>query len=288
MRDLAARITASLSDPRCEPWFPELTECLTLSEWKRLRKEIGIVPETYSTARILQRSPSISGEIKSSFEYSSALKTPNIKIEAAQQQWANSYRRAGIRFYSTAEIENTSVLECISDALNIISEIPTLICSVQSLVRSLHVIKPPDADHDVSFSEPQIPFTIFVSVSPSRYGNESLRLAEAIVHEAMHLQLSLIEKSVVLCVPSQKRFFSPWREEFRPAQGILHGLYVFTVINHFLRELSFPQDLTGHTLDYVAIRRAEIARQLNAIQGFQKCADLTVIGSSFVSKLLSN
>jgi len=286
MGDLAARITASLSDPRCEPWFPELTEYLTLCEWKRLHKEIGIVPETYSTARILQRSTSICGDIKSSFEYSFSLKTPNIKIEAAQQQWANSYSKAGIRFYSTAELENTSVLACIGDALEIISRIPTLAGSINHLVRSMHVIRPPDAEQDVSFSEPYIPFSIFISVFEERVRNDGLRVAEAIVHEAMHLQLTMIENIVRLVSRKDSRYYSPWRHEYRNAQSLLHGLYVFRVIAQFLTRLLAVSESVDS--DYASIRLQNITAEINQIHMFSQCSELTLVGSRLVNRLIPN
>lgn len=288
MLDVEGKIVHSFENVSVDPWFSELTEVLTIHEWSRLWRTIGLSPTNYGTLRILSCSASAPRLKVREIDVSSFSRAQPMVVEMLSPKWTKCYREAGVDFYSSREIRNGQILQSIGDALRVISEIPNLMNTIGVLVRSLHVIKPPDAEHDVSFSEPQIPFTIFVSVTPGRYGNEILRLAEAIVHEAMHLQLSLIEKSVVLCVPSQKKFFSPWRKEYRTAQGVLHGLYVFTVINKFLRELSSTQDLSDNTLSYLALRRAEITSQLDTIQGFQKCTDLTVTGSFLVDKLLSN
>jgi len=282
MLDLADRIAVSIPDPRCEPWFPELTKCLTLHEWKRLRKDIGIVPETYSTARMLRGNALIPREIES-LEYAS-LKTLNIKIEAAHHEWADSYRIAGVRFYSTDEIENTAVLECIGDALSIISQIPSLISSVQALVRSLHVLKPFDTDHDLSFSEPQIPFSIFVSVFEERVPNDALRVAEAIVHETMHLQLTLIEQALAIVEPSRCKHFSPWRREMRSSRGLLHAVYVFSVIHHFLSRLISSEEVSSK---FIEARRSEIVNQMSQVGAFEQCQALTPIGRRFIRRMLT-
>jgi HEXXH motif-containing protein len=283
MADLAARITAVLGERGCEPWFPGLTGCLTSREWKRLRKEIGLWPETYTTARMLRSSASTPRVIRS-FEYSPSLTTPSIRIEMAPRQWSDSYRSAGVSFYSTHEIENTSVLECIGDALKIISQVPSLIDSVQRLVRSLHLIKPWDADHDVSFSEPHIPFSISVSVFEERVTNDALRVAEAIVHEAMHLQLTLIERTVAIVESNQCQHFSPWKREMRDSHGLLHAIYVFTVIHTFLSRLRSHQGLGSA---FINARLGEIVSQMRDVKSFEECQALTPIGRRFVRNFLT-
>lgn len=285
MLDIEGRIVRSFENVSTDPWFSELTEAVTTQEWGNLWRNVRLTPTTYGTSRILAGNASAPRLKVQSIEFS---KTESMVVEMLSPKWIRYYRQGGTVFYSAREIKNGQILQSIGEALDIIKGIPTLMKTVGFLVRSLHVIKPPDAEHDVSFSEPHIPFTIFVSVSPGRYGNEIFRLAEAIVHEAMHLQLSLIEKSVTLCLPSHKRFFSPWRQEYRSANGVLHGLYVFTVINRFLEELSSVQDVSDNLCNYLVMRRTEITNQLKVMQGFQECADLTVTGSFLAGKLLSD
>jgi len=280
MHDLVERIRASVEDRNSDPWFPELTHELTVPEWGRLHCDIGLTPNNYGTARVFRRSVSAPRAIIASLEKSSLYDVPTISIEAAQEEWADSYRKAGVSFYSADEILNTTILGCVQDAIVIINQVPSLRGTIDSLVRSLHLIEAEDVDLDVSFSEPHVPFSIFVSVPRQRLDNDALRVAEAIVHEAMHLQLTLIERTAVLYTANnEKKYFSPWRQEQRNAQGIVHGLYVFGVIERFLTSVR----CSGQ---YLAERCIRITEEIGQIRGFQNSLDLTPLGDSLVRRLL--
>ena len=58
------------------------------------------------------------------------------------------------------------------------------------------------------------------------------RVAEALVHEAMHLQLSLLERRIELVESDRTKAvaFSPWRNSERDVQGVIHALYVFVIV----------------------------------------------------------
>jgi len=138
----------------------------------------------------------------------------------------------------------------------------------------------------VSFSEPHIPFSIFVSASQQQNVTTALRIAEAVVHEAMHLQLTLVERVVLLVNLADGRYFSPWQGKYRTAQGVLHALYVFGVINSFIERL----EASGHdpavvSLDYVRRRHRQIAMEIHEIESFRYCPELTPIGTAFVRHL---
>lgn len=61
--------------------------------------------------------------------------------------------------------------------------------------------------YDVSHSTPVLPLSIFVSVPGADERHAELRLAESIIHEAMHLQLTFIESlSHSLSRPERQRF----------------------------------------------------------------------------------
>ena len=287
MDDLAERIEASLANPNGDPWFPELTADLAARAWDSLHRDIGLAPESYGTERVLSRRISAPREVITSLKTCpSTCATPQaISIEALTEECAVKYQEQGISFYSPDEIVHTTVPSCVENALAIINQVPSLMRTVGTLVRSLHVIKPGDADYDVSFSEPQVPFSIFVSVPETRIANDALRVGEAIVHEAMHLQLTLIEQTVRLALRTSLRIFSPWRNEYRTVQGVLHALYVFRVVDQFLSGASI---LTSHPvkLAYIQRRRDEIAQQMVKIRSFEQCSDLTETGARFAKNLI--
>ena len=288
MDDLAERIKASLENPNGEPWFPKLTADLDARAWDSLQRDLGLTPHSYGTERILSRSNSAPREIITSLKTCSRTCTtvPAISIEVLTPECAVQYEKQGVTFYTSDEILQTTILPCLEDALAIINQVPSLMSTVAALVRSLHVIKPEDSDHDVSFSEPQVPFSIFVSVPEKRIADDALRVAEAIVHEAMHLQLTLIEETVALAAVSPKEFFSPWRGEYRTVQGILHGLYVFRVVDQFLNAVSFIQEPSAGKLSHVNSRREHIAFQMGMIRDFEECSDLTRAGASLAKNLI--
>jgi HEXXH motif-containing protein len=288
MDDLAERIKASLRNPNGEVWFPELTTDLAARAWDSLHRDIGLTTDSYGTERVLSRSSSAPREFITSLKTCpSACETaPTIGIEALTPESAIKYQEQGATFYTRDEILHTTILSCLEDALAIINQVPSLMRTVAALVRSLHVIKPEDADYDVSFSEPHVPFSIFVSVPEKRIANDALRIAEAIVHEAMHLQLTLIEDVSPLVNSSDGRYYSPWRGEDRNAGSIVHASYVFHVIQRFLVRLasigSCPKDL----LPQLRLRQREIGIQLDAIRSFQDCTELTAAGLILASSCL--
>lgn len=290
MDKLEERIRASLENPHGEPWFPELTADLALRAWDNLYRDTGLTPESYGTERVLSRNISASRQIIASLKTgppTCATSLP-ISIEALTPKTLIKCRDQGAKFYSQQEFSSSALLSCLKDALGIINEVPSLLKTVCTLVRSLHVIKPEDANYDMSFSEPRVPFSVFVSVPEKRIANDAMRVAEAIVHEAMHLQLTLIEKSIALSVVSPGEFFSPWKEEYRTAQGVLHGLYVFCVVDRFLRSLSAKPGRSAFKSRYVIGRQNQIALQVSAIRDFQECKDLTRVGAAFASQLIGS
>lgn len=285
MNDLPERIRASLQNPNSEPWFPELADELTASAWDRLSRDLGLTPECYGTTRVLVRSRAAPRQIIASLEtrQSGTERKSTISVETLTAECVTKYEKAGVSFYSANEVSNPTILNCLREAIDLIGGVLSLVDTVSSLVHSLHVIKPEDSQYDVSFSEPGVPFSIFVSVPKERIENDSLRVAEAVVHEAMHLQLTLIEYVLPLVAGMSKKYYSPWKRELRNAQGILHGLYVFGVINRFLRELTPPRKAGERK--HIRKRVTEINKQLAQSQRLNLTSQLTTEGRQFMERI---
>lgn len=288
MSDLVAQVTAALRNPDDSPWLPGLAAGLAERSWSDLYRDTGLTPSEYGTERVMARDRNAPRKIVSVI--SSALSDRDcgqgFQIEVLDRDTASPYEESGVKFYSEDEIKGENMAERIVEAVNILKSIPTLFRTVGDLVRSIHLIDAGDGDYDVSFSEPNIPFSIFVSVprSYSQYG--ALRIAEAILHEAMHLQLTLIERVVTLINPSNTEYFSPWRREYRTAQGVLHALYVFRVIDCFFGEVLNRKLIASKYFDYLHERKNEIASQANWIKEFSDCPELTDLGKIFVKRLI--
>jgi len=285
MSDLADQIAASLDALSSEPWFPQLTENLTFHELSRLYRNMGITPEVYGTARVLYRDASRPRVVVSNVKLSHVSGLTAILIESFRQPEQLNLETK-VDFYSDDELKSGTVLACIEEALAVIDYVPTLKKTVETLVRCLHVVRPPDNDHDVSFSEPNLPFSVFVSVPEKRISNDVLRVAEAIVHEAMHLQLSLIERHVPLVLSAAAKYYSPWRRAYRNTQGILHGIYVFVAIRRFLEELLSISELPAGWKAHCDDRSLQIDGQLSEAADLEASLDLTSLGAIFLNRLM--
>lgn len=265
-------------------WLPRLTKQLTETCWQQLGRTCGLTRLSYGTGRVISCDSNASRSIitylpRTDVEWDE----PSLQIELLSDSIKREYDDAGVSFYEAEQVAGSAILSCLQDAVTILTKVPTLATTVAALVKSIHIISPVNDEWDVSFSEPHIPFSIFVSVPSRRVPNDALRVVEGIVHEAMHLQLTLIERVVKLAIPSHEKYYSPWRGEFRTAQGVLHGLYVFRVVYEFLGNLA---SLQNTDTSYLNDRRDQIAKQIAEVHSFQNCPDLTEEGQCLVQKLM--
>jgi len=266
-------------------WLPHLTKQVIEICWQQLGHTCGLTRLSYGTGRVILCDSNASRSIITYLPPRTGVEwdEPSLQIELLSDSIKREYDDAGVSFYDAEQVVGSAISSCLQDAVTILTKVPTLATTVAALVKSIHIISPVNDEWDVSFSEPHIPFSIFVSVPSRRIPNDALRVVEGIVHEAMHLQLTLIERVVKLANPSHKKYYSPWRDEFRTAQGILHGLYVFRVVYEFLGNLSSLQNTDA---PYINSRRDQIAKQIAEVHSFQNCPDLTEAGQCFVQKLM--
>jgi len=197
-------------------------------------------------------------------------------IEAPSEFLLSRYDPLGLQLSASCTPAESDLVE---RALDRIARVPTLFASILALVRSMHLLVA-DEGYDVSHSDPALPFSIFCSV-PSGQPQAELRLAESIIHEGMHLQLTLLEARYPLVRSDEEtKLFSPWQGVDRPLGGLIHGLYVFTVIDAFLARTSggAPDDEQA----FIDKRRATIAAEMDEVQGLEDQAGLTDCGREFL------
>lgn len=286
MDDLVESIKASVENRIGDPWFPELTSKLTAHAWDRLKQDTGLTPESYGTERVLTRNRDKPREIICFLRLPEPQDHSVIQIEGLSEECTCQYRKSGVSFYASDDTLDSNVLPCLEEAFAVLNRIPTLMQTIVALVRSIHLIKPDNSDHDISFSEPHVPFSIFVSVPHEPCVADTLRVAEAVVHEAMHLQLTLIEQQVPLTFSTSEKYYSPWRNEYRNAQGILHAIYVFTAIARALDELRLNGVLALDGTSHIHKRCIEITEQFVKVQSFRPPLELTPAGAALVNRLM--
>ncbi len=290
MADLLQNIRAVLKNRSTPLWFPDLAAPLTARRWRTLYQQTAIIKNDYGTSRVRAGNAGAPRHIVDRLSVSPRGEDTAsvILIETLPENDLRKYQEMGLTFYSRAELTTSTTFGCLQDAIRILAQVPTLQKTVGSLVRVCHILKPEDDDYDVSHSDPYVPFSIFVSVPQKRKANCELRIAESIVHEAMHLQLTLLEQVLPLICPSDEAYFSPWKGEFRSPQGILHALYVFRVIDQFLEQLLTLSIWPSESIDYMRNRRIKIEQQIRGIEAFVGCPTLTTAGICFVRRLRSN
>lgn len=281
--ELVEKIRLSIEDSSTTLWLPNLTADLAKIGWRTLKNDIGSTSSNYGTARIL------TGNINaplSIIPFKDKIGNTSFSIELLPKEITDNYTDSQIDFYNAAELTKQPVLDCLTEAIELIKTVQELYKSVFPLTRSIHLIKLTDDNYDVSFSEPQLPFSIFVSIPKKRIKADFLRVAEAIVHEAMHLRLSLIEKIAPLINSNEQEFYSPWKDEYRNSTGILHALYVFKIIETFYRYLEMKQHFSGSDLEFIKNRRNKILLQIKGVNEFSRSCDLTEIGLLLTNRLM--
>jgi len=286
--DLAARVREALRDTSRPLWLPGLTADLADIAWRKLGRDLGLTRASYGTARVLRRDPGEARWVVAAFSVSSpaGVGRDAIPVELLPEDLVLRCTGSDMRFFRAEEILGDGVSGRVEEALEILGAVPSVLLPVCALVRALHLINPEDDEVDVSFSEPGLPFSAFVSVPGPSAVTGAIRVAEALLHEAMHLQLTLAEAIVPLVTPTERTYFSPWRNEHRTAQGVLHALYVFQVIDAFLGAAPLEGPALAPSRRYARERRRTIACQVREIRDFRACADLTADGIAFVDRLL--
>jgi len=208
-----------------------------------------------------------------------------MQIELLPEAPSGRLRKRGLELASEEDMNETRFQEVLSNAVDLIRNVPPLLGTVAGLCRSLHVLIASGIDFDSSYSDPSLPFSIFVSCPSPTALTRVERLAENIVHEALHLQLSLVEAAEPLVLENQEKMclFSPWKNEPRTAHGILHGVYVFGNLRYFWNCVA------GSTQQFSAFaeqRIEEIDHELATVVQLPTNPALSAMGQRLAKSLL--
>jgi HEXXH motif-containing protein len=174
---------------------------------------------------------------------------------------------------SFAAVDPESARAQLQQAADVLGTVDGLVDTLGLLVRTVYLLQAP-IGYDVSHSDPELPFSVFLSLPQPGETDARLRVAEALLHEAMHLQLTMIEHWIPLISNDVQCGYSPWKHELRPVGGLLHGLYVFAVI-HQLFDLLVR--VRGEFRGYSDARRSAIEYEVGVLPENMK--GLSPIGS---------
>ncbi len=255
-----------------------------LSAWEELTilKPLGLTLNSYSTVRFISQNPQASRkwllhESIGSFLPFGIEEIPDDFSYIALEQGATLSKFAWLNFEETVSL--------IRSACKLISDIsPELYNSIQYLLRSFHLIESPGKEIDVSFSLPELPNSIFLSYPSPTESFIEPRIAEAIIHEVLHLQLTLIEYNFPLIDPTlgANEVYSPWRDELRPEIGVVHAIFVFRNLEIFWTRVKQNHQY----FNFAKERIKDIAEQFNSLKS-DDLNTLTPFGKFVVKILLS-
>ena len=198
----------------------------------------------------------------------------------------NLPRQYALLGMTQSELGPALILEVLRAGLRFLDPVPTAAACVASLVRVIHPLALNDPEWDVSYSDPTVPLSIFIGVPSTSERHCAARIAEGILHEAMHLQLSLIEQVRPLVRAADTALFSPWRESQRPVGGILHGLYVFRAIQHFMQKVAESAPLTADERVHCRSRVRAIEQEIQQVEDLRDHPALTEAGKVLAQSLL--
>ena len=219
--EIGAQVRAMLHTKSEALWMPGLAEPLAEVAWNQLEHDIGMTHSSYSTARVFHRNPEGVRLVVAQCTGGSsrgAVGAAGIPIEILPPDIARQVAGTEIVFVDAHQVVGT-IVDQLDEALSFINLVPTIWPTIWTLVRSLHIIDPGGDDTDVSFSDPDLPFSVFVSVPRTWSEVAALRVAEAVLHEAMHLQLTLVQRVVPLVLPQRSTYYSPWRGRTAKLRG---------------------------------------------------------------------
>lgn len=269
-------------------WFEGLAGPLAATRWRGVTETTDLDRRTYGTVRYLAgdvaapRLELVGINLPASFAADGG-----VVVEALGGDPLRRYTDLGLDFPEDGEIDAGILRERLTEALDRIAQVPGAAAAVGSVLAALHVVRPEGPEYDVSYSDPDLPFSIFVGIDRHPAANGPLRLAEGILHECMHLQLTLIEGAVPMVAGTGDRLHSPWQDRMRPVQGILHGLYVFRVIQDFHRSLLEDGRLTEAETTYLGRRIAGIEEETASVRELAGSRDLTPEGRELAALLLA-
>ena len=274
LKTLAEEIVSDAINGEACFWIPGLAQWLTDRLWERGGNKFNAT--TYGSLRWLRSDPLDSQTIMSIINLP---KTNPIIIEALPPQTIKFYKSIGLQFHSGSP--TTEDIKLFEDAFAKIKFGPGLFESILALVRSIHLLEASGHGYDTSYSDPKLPCSIFVSM-PTDERHAELRLAESIVHEAMHLQLTMLENEMSLVDDIYSTGYSPWQGADRPDSGLLHGLYVFCVIYQWLEKVRNGVVSRVDIDEYITRRQIEIAKEIAMVTQLQNSPALTEFGRKLV------
>ena len=281
----------SLEDVLRRPiqWTADLPVTLRQIGVTDLLSPLGLDFESYGTARMMARDANEARRIIGKVDPPVGVKGALVLLECLPLRSVDELDSVGLSLRKVDESTVPAEIDILRQAWHLTHVVwPELSYSVEHLVRCVHLLKPPSSEVDCSFSRPDLPFSVFLSIPDHGSHARIERVAEALVHETMHLQLSLLERRIrcVEAVRLESVTFSPWRNSERNVQGVLHGLYVFVIVQR-LWQLAVKRPPRGLDRRFAEARVRAVRDDVARAQLLLASPGLTQEGRQLVRQLLA-
>ena len=190
-----------------------------------------------------------------------------------------------IAFEDEATVAKGRVI--VADALDIVEAWrPALARELRAICSAVQFVRDPSAHPDkiVSFSDNSVPGALYVSISHSAGLIDAYDLADSLIHEYRHQKLYLFERRHPTTRPGSL-VASPWREDLRPASGLLHAIFVFVELDRFWKHVRDhgPARLHNRALAQLDDTERNLATAFETIRG----CELTKAGRALADLLES-
>ena len=248
-----------------------------LGKWSEQNlKDLILLMPNYSKSELIAQGSSWLLTDKPNFKFRVDFLSKDSKIEWSQ---------LGVHFIDKEVFSINDFSELSHLSYNLISNFPSLLLTINYFVKNLIPLKA-DENLDVSLSDPNLPFTVFVSLPSNQEKDGYLRFAEGLIHEALHLQLTAIEKVHPLVYENRlaNNIYSPWKGEGRDTRGLLHAVYVFSSLYFFWESIHLQDKIEGK---FAFNRCMEIKQQIRQAGHLSKSKALTPLGLKISRELLS-
>ena len=281
----------SLEDVLLRPvhWTADLPTALRQVGVADLLIPLDLDFESYGTARMMARDAKEARRIIGKVDPPTGGKVGPILLECLPFRAADELDAVGLSLRRVDESMVPADIDILRQAWHLTHAVwPELSSSVEHLVRCVHLLRAPSPEVDCSFSRPDLPFTVFLSIPDHGSHARTERVAEALVHETMHLQLSLLERRIHFVEADRPETvsFSPWRNCERNVQGVLHALYVFVILQ---RLWQLAAQMPPRRLDRrFAVARERVVRdEVARAQPLLASPGMTQKGRQLVRQLLA-
>ncbi len=280
-------------------WTATLPATLCQIGVSDLLSPLGLDFESYGTARMMARSANDARRVIGAIDTPVGAKSHGGLVECLPLRAAAELGAVGL---SLREVDDSTIsvdIGVLRQARHLVHAVwPELSSSIGHLVRCIHLLDAPSLEVDCSYSRPDLPFSVFLSVPDSGTPARTERVIEALVHETMHLQLSLVERRIPLVESSGEDTvaFSPWRSTERDVQGVIHALYVFVVVQTLWQRVAWRTpcgldrefaDARVHAIHDEVVRTRHLAASHGlSREGQQLVGQLLVLGGASVGDAL--